>query len=307
MENNPSPGVRQYSVFLLLGFIWGSSFILMKFGLVGLSGNPLFNAYQVAGLRIFIAGLVLLPFSIPQLKSIRKQSWIWLLGVGLFGNFIPAFLFANAIQSQLASSIAGILNSLTPLFALILGFLAFSQKVTTRQVIGLTIGLLGCIGLISLKNGSGTFLIWPAIQVVIAAMCYAVSLNIIKHKLPNLKSVAIASVALGMVAIPSGVFLCFANLPAVFAANAEALLGFGSIAVLAAVGTAFALVLFNKLLADTSVIFASSVTYIIPVFAALWGLVLDEPLTILHGVFGLVIILGVYIVNRKRRSVDNSK
>ena len=299
MQKQGTATLGDYIIFLFLGFIWGSSFILMKFTLFGMNGEPLFSAYQLAGLRIFIAGFLLYPASIPKLKKIKGWDWLFLFMVGVFGNFIPAFLFASAIESNLASGIAGILNSLTPIFALILGMVVFKSSFSKRQGFGLGLGLIGAIGLISLKSGSGEILLGPMLLVVVATLCYAISLNIIKYKLDHLSSVTIASLGLGLVSIPSGIYLLFSGVEEVFVQSDQAWFGLGSAFVLAAIGTALALVFFNRLVARTTVIFASSVTYIIPLFAAMWGYVFKESLTIYHGLFGLIIVFGVYLVNRK--------
>lgn len=299
MNQESSPKYAQYGILLLLGFIWGSSFKLMNMGLMSNKGVLLYTDFELASLRIFFAGSVLYPFSLPILKKIKGLDWLWLTCVGLFGNFIPAFLFASALV-DIEPSISGILNSLTPIFALILGMLIFGQRYRWIQIGGLGLALIGAIGLITIKGASGELLLFPCLKVVLAALCYAISVNIIKAKLSHLKSVSIASVSLGMMSIPSAVFLTQTHVIDTFNQVEGAGQGMLAIVILSVIGTAFALILFNQLVAKTTVIFASSVTYIIPIFAVLWGIYDQEYLTWVHAMYGMVILVGVYLVNRKK-------
>ncbi|MGB1030997.1 MAG: DMT family transporter, partial [Flavobacteriales bacterium] len=160
MNEESSPKLAQYGLLLLLAFIWGSSFKLMNMGLESAEGELLYTDFELASLRIFFAGAVMYPFSIPILKKIKKLDWLWLSCVGLFGNFIPAFLFASALV-EIEPSITGILNSLTPIFALVLGMLLFGQRYKLIQIGGLGLALVGAIGLITIKGASGEVLIVP--------------------------------------------------------------------------------------------------------------------------------------------------
>lgn len=305
MKADSLPTGGHYLTLLALAFVWGSSFILMRIGLRGFDGDPVFNSYQVAALRMFLAGLFLMPIAIKRVRHISKRHLGWCLAVGVFGNLIPAFLFTSA-QTELDSSVAGILNSLTPVFALILAMAVFKVRFHYLQLIGLGLGLLGAIGLISLKDGSGAFLFWPSAKVVLATMCYAVSLNVIRNMLVGVHPVSIAAISLGMISIPCGMMLLGMDIGEVFERSAEAGAAFSAILVLSVVGTALAVILFNRLVAGTSVIFASSVTYIIPIFAAMWGVFFDEHLQWMHLVYGLIILFGVYLINRKRPIVGKA-
>ena len=305
MKEDTSPQGVHYFSLLALAFVWGSSFILMRIGLRGFEGAPVFDSFQVAALRMFLAGMFLMPIAIKHFKKLSKRQLVWCAVVGSFGNLIPAFLFTSA-QTELDSSIAGILNSLTPVFALILAMIVFKVKFRNIQLIGLALGLLGAIGLISLKDGSGDFLFWPSAKVVCATLCYAISLNVIRNMLSEVHPVHIAAISLGMISIPCGVLLLGMDLGSVFVQSEEALSSFVAIVVLAIVGTALAVILFNRLVANTSVIFASSVTYIIPIFAAMWGLFFGESLVWMHLVYGLIILFGVYLINRKRPIVGKA-
>lgn len=296
------PSLGFFPVILLLAFIWGSSFILMKLGLFNSSGEALFKPWEVAAMRIAIAGIVLLPFSLTRLRRVSSSDWIWLGLVGLIGNTIPAFLF-TAAEVHLASSVAGMLNSLTPLFTLAVAALIFGTKYKSIQLIGLLIGFAGALGMMSLKDSSGEVHLFSTFLVVLATILYAFSVNIIRNKLAHLQSITIASISLGLMSIPCFISLFLSDILFTLETKDESWIGFGAIAVLAAIGTAGALILFNKIIQKTSALFASSVTYVIPVFAAFWGWVYGEHLEWMHGVFALIILFGVYLVNAGKRNV----
>lgn len=293
-----TPQSKHFVLLILLAFVWGSSFILMKLGLFNSDGSPLFSSWQVGAMRISFAGLVLLPVALRKAKEIKKEQWKWLFAVGAIGNTIPAFLF-TAAQTKIASSVAGMLNSLTPLFALVVALLFFGSRFTTRQVTGVIIGFLGAIGLISLGSDGEEVHIPYALMIVVATICYAFSVNIIRNKLLDVPSVTIAATSLAMMGTLTGIWLLFSGVEEVVQTEGGPK-GVLAIAVLGAVGTAGALAIFNRVIQETSVIFSSSVTYIIPIFAALWGWVDGETLQWGHLIFAAIILFGVYLGRAKK-------
>lgn len=285
----------------MLAFVWGSSFILMKVALFDSNGNPVYTDFQVAALRIAIAGLALLPLAIPKIKTIKRKSWIWILGIGVLGNLFPAYLFTSA-QTQLPSGITGMLNSLTPLFTMLVGVLLFKTEFTQRQLIGLGVGFIGAIVLIVSGGGLSEMnegIHWGACgRVALATLFYGCSVNILKNKLEGIGPTAIASIAL-MLVMPIGlVALYFSDAANVALTHESGLYSLGAVGILALVGTAGALVLFNSLIKWTDALTASSVTYVIPVFAALWGWIDGEILTLGHLSGGVIILIGVALVKR---------
>lgn len=130
---------------IVLSLIWGSSFILIKKGLVGLT--PM----QLGAIRIIFTGTFLFIIGFKRVKEIRNKEWKGIILTGLLGTFFPAFLFAFA-ETEIDSSIASILNSLVPLNTIIIGFLIFKMKSSKRQVMGVFVGLIGTIMLI--MNGA---------------------------------------------------------------------------------------------------------------------------------------------------------
>ena len=291
-----------YGVLLLLAFIWGSSFILMKIALFDGVDRPVYPAMDVAALRILFAGLALLPVAIAQISKVPKDKFIWILGVGTFGNLLPAYLFTSA-QTELASGITGMLNSLTPLFTVIIAVLLFKTAFSLRQLAGLIVGFIGAIILISdggnllqVFSSESEISIVACGKVALATMFYGCSVNILKNKLVDVNSTTIAVIALAMVMPVAVIALMGSDVIDIFMNHEHGVKGMSAVVVLAVIGTAAALVVFNALIKWTDALTASSVTYVIPVFAAMWGWIDGEELTYMHLIGGVVILLGVALV-----------
>ncbi len=276
---------------LLLSLIWGSSFILMKKGLA------YFSFPQVAAIRIFCAGVVLLPSGIMLIGKKPLGEWKYAFIVGMTGNFIPAFMFALAI-TQLASSITGVLNALTPMFTLLLGVWLFNTPMYKKQTVGLMLGFIGSVGLSLVKSDGqiGEFNLY-VIYVVIAALCYAVNANVIKIQCAHMKPVHLTSMAMICVGPIAGIYLFSTDFLERFTST-EAWIAFGYVAFLGIIGTSVAVILFNVLIQKTSAVYATSVTYIIPLVAIGFGMLDGERLFLLHYLGISLILFGVYMVNR---------
>ncbi len=284
----------QWAILLIIAITWGTSFILMKKALMSFSNN------QVASLRIFLTFLFFIPLIIPRIKKINKSNLKALLIVGIIGNAIPAFLFTKA-QTRIDSSLAGILNSLAPLFTLIIGLLFYKSHVKFINIIGLFLGFIGAVGLIY-KGGPGGFNMSNggyALFVVAATICYGLTINEIKFNLKNLDGVSIAALSFLFIGPFAGINLLFTDLKGSFS-QPEAMESFGYILILSLFGSVFAVVLFNILIKYTTPIFASSVTYIIPVFAIFWGIFDGEKIIIEDILWILVILIGISLVNKKK-------
>lgn len=283
----------QFTVLLSLAFIWGSSFMLIKIGLKS------FDSVQVATLRISFASLVLLPYSIRYLKSIRRKDLKSLLIAGFLGSLLTAILFSTA-QTRIDSALAGMLNSLTPVFTLIVGLLFYKTKFKVSQLIGILLGMLGALGLMtSGKSISFESVNAYAFLIVLATFLYGLNINEVKAYLTHLSGIQITALSfffIGPVAL--GYFL-LSDMQAA-TQNENWLMHLGAIALLGVLGTAIAMLAMNTLIRYTSAVFASSVTYIIPVFAIIWGFLDGELITAFHLVFMVVILLGVYLINRQR-------
>lgn len=288
---------------LLLACIWGSSFILMKRGMFTTSGQVIFSAAQVGAIRMFIAGLVLQPLTVINLKKIKTiNDFISLAIVGFCGNFFPAFLFTYA-ETEISSGFAGMLNSFTPIFALLIGVLVFKQKLSTNQLIGLSIAFAGMILLVSSGSDLSSVGSWKHKgSILLATVLYATSLNTLKHKLGHFSALEIASLSFGILFIPSVIVNFQVATPAAITSNSHAMEGLFYISILSVVGTAIALIIFNRIIALTSTVFASSVTYLIPIVAVLTGLAFGEQIVVYQVLAIFVVLAGVYISNLKRKN-----
>lgn len=296
-----SSAVLAWGLLIFLAFIWGSSFILMKKAMFFSPSVKVFSAWQVAAMRIVIAALVLLPFVYHKIiETIKSGLWKPILISGVFGNGIPAFLFTYA-QTKIDSSLAGMLNALTPIFTVVIAFLVFKTHFTTLQITGLILAFMGAVGMLLFNNlGVDLENFEYGLFIVLATLGYGISVNTIKNYLTHLKPVHAAGLAFNSVLIPALIILIFSGVEEVFSSNPHALNSFSMIVLLAVVGTAFAVVLYNKLINISSVIFSSSVTYLIPIFAIMWGWIFGENITWLRLIFMGVVMVGVFMINKKR-------
>jgi drug/metabolite transporter (DMT)-like permease len=285
---------KKWFILIILSLIWGSSFILIKKGLIGLT--PL----QLGALRIVFSAIFIFIFGFHTLKSIPTNKWKWLIISGFIGTFFPAFLFAFA-ETEIDSSIASILNSLVPLNTVLLGFAIFKIASTKRQIIGVIVGFIGTALLI----GSGAQLnpqqnYLYAGFVLISGVMYGLNVNIIKRYLQDVKALGIAFGNFAAIIIPAFIVLVFTDFfKAETFQNPIVVTSIGYIVLLSAFGTALAKVLFNKLVQMATPVFASSVTYLMPVVAVGWGLLDGEGFSVWQVLATMLILLGVYLANRK--------
>ena len=274
----------KWTLLVVLALIWGSSFILIKKGLVGLS------PYQLGALRIIFTALFLLIIGFKSLTEIKQYQWKYIAITALFGTFLPAFLFAIA-ETKVSSSVCSILNSLTPLNTLLIGIIAFGLAFKRSQFIGVVIGLIGTAILIFNGKQESTENYTYTILVIIASICYALNVNLIKKYLSDVKPLSITTGNFSVMLIPALVVLFSTNfLDIVRWPTTQHSMLF--IMILGIVGTGVANILFFKLIQMSSPVFASSVTYLIPIVAFFWGLMDNEMLTPFQ-FFGAFIILDI--------------
>lgn len=277
---------------IILALIWGSSFILIKRGLVGL--NPL----QVGSLRMIFAAIFLLIIGFRNLPKIPLRQWKYLALTALFGTFIPAFLFAIA-QTQIDSSVSSILNSLTPLNTLIIGTFAFGLQFKRIQIIGVFIGFLGTSLLIfngAMHHPEQNY--YYAILVLIATICYATNVNLIKKYLSDLSPLSISTGNFTVMLVPALVILFSTGfIDTIHKVEVQSSIVY--IMILGIVGTGIANIIFFKLIQMATPVFATSVTYLIPIVAFFWGTLDNEMLTIVQLLGASVILFGVYLTSKK--------
>lgn len=283
---------------VVLSIIWGSSFILIKKGLLGLT--PI----QLGALRILFTAFFLLLIGWKSLRTIKKSEWKWVIISGILGTGLPVFLFAYA-ETEIDSAIAAILNSSVPLLTLILGLVIFGATFLRRQLLGVLLGLSGATALILIGasiNPNQNY--WYALLVICAGIMYALNVNIIKRYMQNISAIAIATGNFIFLIPPALVLLVYSDF---FDANllktTDVQISLGYILILALFGTAMAKVMFNKLVQISNPVFASSVTYLMPIISVMWGVLDGEKFTIWQFFASLVIIGGVYLVNKKTKSL----
>lgn len=285
---------KKWIYLIVLALIWGSSFILIKKALIGLT--PI----QLGALRIIFAGVFLLIIGFKSLKKIQKRHWKWVLYSALFGTFFPAFMFAYAIKG-IDSSIASILNSVTPFNALWVGLVFFGFLFKPKQLIGVLVGLLGTVLLIyqgAEMNPNQNY--WYALLPIVSSVGYAFNVNIIKKHLQDLEPLAITTGNFVTIIIPALIVLTSTSFFTEFQYTPESKLSILYILILAIMGTSLAKIMFNKLIHISSPVFSTSVTYLIPIVAVMWGVLDGEKLSVIQFFAGIIILLGVWLVNKAK-------
>lgn len=278
-------------IFVLLCFIWGSSFILMKYSQQGLT------ATQIAALRIFSAGIVLLPFAIYPFIKFPKNKLFYTILVGIVGNLLPAFLFAEAISKNIDSALAGILNSLTPICVVIIAILFFKDVIKTKKIIGVAIGFVGlCILTVSHQSFSFQNAGY-ALLIFAATILYGINVNVVGHYLKDLNPVHVAAISLSFMAIPSAIVLLFNGFFQLDFSDQIILKAVIASSLLGIVASAIATALFYILVTKAGGLFASLVTYGVPFVALFWGFIYGEKISWIEIVCLGLILSGVYIVN----------
>lgn len=284
-------------LFIALSFIWGSSFILIKGGLEHLS------AYQVASIRIISSGLVLLPVTLLSVRQIPKNRILIVFLSGALGSLIPAYLFCLA-EEGIDSALAGTLNSLTPIFVIIAGALFFNARTTTNKIWGIIIAFAGTFLLfLSQPDFSQNNNLLYILFVVVATILYGINVNMVHKYLSHIGSLKIAAVALSLNAIPALVVLFFTGYFQQDLMATGTLMSTGFSTVLGIFGTAIASVLFYVLLKRAGAVFASMVTYGIPVIAIMWGIIFGEEIGWKQIISMFVILAGVWVANMKSKTV----
>lgn len=286
---------KSYLLIAILAIIWGSSFILMKRALL------VYTPYQVGSVRIFVAFLFMLPFVVRYFRTIERSKWKYLIAAGILGNGIPSILFPLA-ETRINSAVAGMINTLTPIFTLIIGVLFFGMKVGQNRILGLAIGLLGAFLLVMGQNsGIGINQINSfALFVVLATVCYAFSVNIIRNKLSSIDSLRNSGFAIFFIGIPMGIYTFSTDFVSRTVHTEGAGFSLLCIAILGIFSTAISTIIFNKVIKTAGALAATSVTYLIPFVAVLWGLWDHESLGVFHFIGMTAILFGVYIVNRQK-------
>jgi drug/metabolite transporter (DMT)-like permease len=279
-------------VFVLLCLVWGSSFILMKRSADYLSG------WQIGSIRIFSAGLAFLPLAIFHIRQIPAQKIPLVILSGILGNLFPAFLFAIAIEKKIDSSLAGILNSLTPLLVVIIGLAFFKTSLRRNRIIGVAIGL---VGLILLSVSKGTITVdnaWFTFLIFLATVCYGFNVNLVSHYLKDVEPIKMATVSLAAMALVAGGVAWYHHVFSMLQYDTASHLPILYAVILGVVGSGIATAFFYWLIRRAGGLFASLVTYGIPVVSIFWGIWDGEQVGAMQIACLGLILSGVYMANK---------
>jgi len=284
---------QSWLIFWSLTLIWGSSFILIKKSLVA------FTPIQSGAFRIFISALALIPITISTYKNLHKKNILPILGVGIFGSGIPPFLFAIG-QSKIDSAMAGMLNTLTPIAAFVLGILFFGLQFRWFKLLGVIIGFIGALIIIIANNqgvldGAHIY----GLFIIVATVCYGTSVNIISKYLKDTSPATITAWSFTLVCLFPIIALCIQNPLPVFQTHPQVISSFLALLVLSIFGTVVANLMFYKMTQETNPIFASSITYTLPIVALFWGVFDGESFYFWYVLGMLLILVGVFITSKR--------
>ncbi len=287
---------KKWVYLIVLTLIWGSSFILIKKSLMGLT--PI----QVGAFRVLIAAVLLVIVGFKELRYVKRHHWKHIVLTSFLGTFFPAFLFAFAVQ-KIDSSVAAILNSLTPLNTLLIGALLYGFLFGKKQLLGVVIGLVGTIVLIlkgaELHPSQDYFY---AVFVIVSSIGYAFNVNVLKRYLGGLSAMSVTVAQFVLLIIPALVVVYLTGFFEDYRYTDTLKISFFYLTILAVLGTCVAKVLFNNLVKIASPVFSSSVTYLIPIVAIAWGLRDGERLDFVQVAASVLIMFGVYLVNGKQKN-----
>ncbi len=285
---------NKYFLLIFIALIWGSSFILIKKIL------PVFDPYQIGAFRGGLSGLLLSFIGWPALKRMSRKDIFWVALSGLFGNFLVVFIFPIA-QQGVSSSLAGIINALDPIFTLILGAMLFGIRNKAIQYAGAVIGFIGAIILVySSNSGTGESHLYYTILLVIGSALYAIAALIIEKKLPHIKSTDISTGIYTIWMVPSLLILGFSGFfTDIDYSHNETVVALGYLVFLTVISTTLVMFLFFKLVQDTSAVFVSTISLLLPVVAVIWGILDKEKFTVWYAIGGLLILLSVYLIREK--------
>jgi len=287
---NKNQSLAKWGYLILLSLIWGSSFILIKKGLTG------FGYFEAATIRLMSAGLAFLPFGLGNFGKIPRGQYVYVVLTALLGMFIPAFLFCLA-QVKVQSSVAAMLNGLTPVFTFVFSIILFKISYKINQVFGLLLGLTCAILLAVERSNTAITFNWHAGLIILAALCYGFNINLLKQRLSHIPAVVLSTVTVSITGLLAFFLAFLPNIGSYHPSQIE-WMPLLALVVLGVFGTAIAQLIQYKLIKDTSALFASSTTYIIPVVAVFWGILDGEQFHLIHAL-SIVGILAAVVLIRK--------
>lgn len=277
-----------------MALTWGTSFILIKRSLLT------FTPLQIGSFRVAFSGVVMAFFGIPILRKLNKKEFLWMAIAGFFGIFTPMFMFPFA-QTKVSSSLAGMINALEPIFTIVLGFILFGLRIKPHQILGAVIGFIGASTLLYFSEaGTDNTYIFYTLVMVLASLFYAVSALIVNVKLDHINSKSLTGGIYTIWMVPAWLLLVSSDFfGATDFSSQQTWESLGALGFLTIVSTTLAMFLFYKLIHETSAVFASTVSLIIPVVAVIWGIIDGETFLIWYALGGILILIGVYLIREK--------
>jgi drug/metabolite transporter (DMT)-like permease len=284
--------LKSFIILMALSLVWGSSFILIKKALIA------FDPIDLACMRISISALAFTPIILIKRKVIPWKDWKLFMAVGLTGSGIPAFMYFVA-QTNISSTVSGLLNSLTPIWTLLIGIIIFKNTMDISKIIGVFIGFLGAAMLILFGKSEGANAnLWYGLFVVLGTLCYGMSGNLVKHYFQNVKSLIISATSFFLIGMPAMVYLLYSGALTHIEWTPDQTYSFGAVLILSLVGTVLATIIFYKLIQDTTAVFGSSVAYLMPLVAMGWGFLDGEPIGFVIILSMILILTGVYLIKK---------
>jgi drug/metabolite transporter (DMT)-like permease len=285
-----NPAIAKWVYLILLSLIWGSSFILIKKGLTG------FGYFEAATIRLMSAGLAFLPFGMRNFGKIPRDKYGYVLLTASLGMFVPAFLFCLA-QVKVQSSVAAMLNGLTPVFTFVFSIFIFRISYQFNQILGLVLGLFCAVMLAVERSSTAISFNWHAGLIMVAAACYGFNINLIKQRLSHIPSVVLSTVTVSIAGLLA-FFLAFLPNLGNYHPSQIQWMPLLALMTLGVFGTAIAQMIQYKLIKETSALFASSTTYLIPVVAVCWGILDGEQFQLIHALSIAGILAAVVLIRK---------
>ena len=281
----------QIITMIVVALVWGASFLFIKKGLVTFSAN------DTMAIRLVLTSLFLVPVMCLYWKRLNKKHILPLVLSAILGNSLPQLLYTIA-QQHIPSSLAGMLNSMMPLFALIWAITLFGEKVKTIHVVGLLVGFVGVIGL-AFKDSLHfeQSYVFGFVLIIFANVCYGIIINIVKKRLHDLDGLSIVAFTFMFLGPLAAGYMCCVDVSH-YVYNPHFTMSLVSIGLMSLLGNVLAASVFNILMKFVSTVFAAATMYIVPVFAIMWGSFDGEHIVFIQLVWTLVVLLGVYLVNR---------
>jgi drug/metabolite transporter (DMT)-like permease len=279
-----------YPALFLLAALWGGSFLFMRVA------SPVLGPVWLIALRVLIAGLVVLPLLARQGRFAElRDNWRALFLIGCLNAGLPFTLMAYATL-ELTAGMTSILNATVPIFAALVAALVYGEPFDGRRAAGVTLGFVGVVVLVGLPQDGGPLPMLPVLAGLAAALLYVLGANQAKRRLAGVSAATFVSgTQLGAAVMLAPLLPLFPPYAAPDATTLAALLA------LAVLSTAVAFLIYFRLIHQEGPVRTLTVTYLIPLFAILWGaLLLGESVTWSMLAGGALVLLGVALANRGR-------